>query len=163
MVTAKFIGNKGCISQQVFQWDYGQELAIENSEIDIPDGTEAQFYQGDLSHRAYISSGHVPIPDIMLQSSADITVYLYVTSRTSGETVLSIVIPVIERPQPEDYILPEYKEYQRLIPRGGDLGQVLRTASNEDYDTEWNDPMPADMEEMTDEEIDAMFMEDQMT
>lgn len=160
MVIAKFTGLPCCIARGLVQWDYGQELAIENAKVDIPDGTEINFYQKSLSSIAYIKNRHVLIPDLMLQNSEDITAYIYVRSETSGETVLSISLPVKQRPRPENYILPEYEEYKRLMPPGGDDNQILAKRSDEDYDTEWKDPDDAQLAEMSDAEIDALFEED---
>lgn len=160
MITAKYNGYKNCVAYGLWQWDYGQELAIENSSIDIPDGTEINFYQGKLSHIAYIKNNHVMVPDLMLQNSMEIIAYIYIRSETSGETVLSIKLPVEARARPSNYILPEYTEYKRLMPEGGKHGQILTKETDEDYQTKWKDPQEAQILEMSDEEIDAMFKED---
>lgn len=156
MIVAKFSGGgRTATAYGLTQWDYGQELALECAEIDIPDGTEVNFYQGELSSIGYIKNCHVMIPDLMLQEAKDITAYVYVRSPSSGETILSIRLPINGRPQPDNYVLPEYREYLRLLPPGGEMGQALVKRTEEDYDTEWTDG--AGVEEMTDEEVDEIF------
>ena len=123
MITAKFTNSSKLSVSGLTQWDYGQELEILAS-FDIPDGTEVQFYQCMQSSTAVTKQGRVRIPDVMLQSAVAITAYVYVTSATSGETVLVAELPVTKRPKPEDYVLPDYAEYSRLLPEGGEVGQV---------------------------------------
>ncbi len=156
MIAAKFVGgDRTTTAYGLTQWDYGQELALECKELEIPDRCEVNFYQGALSSLGYVKSSHVMIPDIMLQSADDIVAYVYVRSAAAGETILSIRFPIRARPQPDNYVLPEYRDYQRLLPPGGEEGQVLAKRTENDYDTEWSDS--AGVEPMTDEEIDAIF------
>lgn len=153
MIVAKFSGYRTITAHGLTQWDYGQELAIECAEFEIPDGTEINYYQGKLSSTAYIKSNHAMIPDIMLQNPDEIIAYVYVRSAASGETILSIKLPIDNRPQPDNYVLPEYKDYSRLLPEGGEAGQALLKASENDYDTEWT-TIETNLEPLTDEEID---------
>lgn len=153
MVTANF---KGVATAQtdVTQWDYGQNIKLNGAPIDIPDGTEAQFYQGNLSHTDFISDNICPIPDVMLQNPCGITMYIYVRDGTSGTTVLSVNIGVARRPRPEGYILPAYDGYKRLIPDGGAKGQVLVKQSDSDYDVIWQEVEGSNVQAMTNEEVD---------
>lgn len=137
MIVAKFAGASVSTVYGLVQWDYGQFLTIECAAMDIPDGSEAQFYQGSLSHTDYVSCNRVMIPDLMLQSDISITVYIYVREEGKGETVLCIRLPICRRPKPENYVLPEQKEYLRLLPAGGAPGQFMRKSSSEDYVAEW--------------------------
>lgn len=155
MIVAKFAGSCTTRAYGLTQWDYGQELVLENAEVEIPDGTEINFYQGKMSSVAYIKNNHVLIPDLMLQDPDDIIAYVYVRSPTSGETILSIKLKVDGRPQPDNYVLPEYKEYLRLLPAGGTAGQALAKKTAEDYDVEWV-AQEASLEPMTDEDIDKL-------
>ena len=155
MITAKFSGSSTTTAYGLTQWDYGQELVIECAAIIIPDGTEVQFFQGKLSSTAYIISNHVLIPDIMLQVADNIVAYIYVRGERSGETILSIRLPINTRPRPENYVLPEYKDYARLIPPGGTSGQALIKGSEQDYETEWA-TVEALQEPLTDEDIDKI-------
>lgn len=163
MIVAKFNGPGIATADGLTQWDYGQELAIEFAGTEIPDGTEVDFYQGALSGAGYIKSKHILIPDLMLQNAEQITAYVYVRAGGSGETILAVKMPVQARPRPENYILPEYTEYKRLLPDGGDEGQALVKKSAVDYDTGWSDAGASGIEEMTDEEVDALFRENSMS
>lgn len=155
MIVAKFTGNCAVTVYGLTQWDYGQELAIEYAAREIPDKTEVNFYQGKLSSVAYLRNSHVMIPDLMLQETDDIVAYVYVRSETAGETILSIRLPVTPRPQPDHYVLPEYKEYLRLIPPGGEPGQVLKKETEADYDTGWA-TSEGYLDPLTDEDIDKI-------
>lgn len=137
MIVAKFAGSSIATAHGLTQWDYGQELALECAGIGIPDKTEVNFYQGKLSSIAYVKSNHVMIPDLMLQSCEMITAYVYVRSESMGETVLSIRLPICERPQPDNYVLPDTEEYNRLLPPGGESGQVPVKSDSMDYAVGW--------------------------
>ena len=121
LIVADICGNTAQ-AEGLFQWDYGQELLING--INVPDNTEVQFYQTLRSSIGRIKDGKVRIPDMMLQNAAEITAYVYVCQPDSGETVLKIRLPIKSRPKPEDYVLPDYTEYTRLLPIGGELGQI---------------------------------------
>ena len=155
MITAKFYSSNTTTAYGLTQWDYGQELAFESPGVEIADGTEINFYQGKLSSIAYLKNKHVLIPDLMLQNAAEITAYVYARLEGSGETVLSILLPIKRRPRPENYILPEYEEYKRLLPAGGEPGQVLAKKTETDFDTQWTETGDA-LEPMTDEDIDKI-------
>lgn len=154
MITAKICGCSTTTAYGLTQWDYGQELAIECASTAIHDGTEVNFYQKKLSDLRYIINGHVMIPDIMLQNPDEIVAYVYVRSENSGETILSIRLPVCARPRPENYVLPEYEEYKRLIPMGGEPGQVLAKKTGLDYEVGWEDGAAGD--EITEQQIDEL-------
>lgn len=157
MIVAKFTDGCSAVAYGLTQWDYGQELAIECAGVQIPDGTEINFYQGKLSSLGYLKNSHTMIPDLMLQNAEELTAYVYVREESRGETILSVKIPVRLRPRPDNYVLPEYKDYKRLLPAGGEPGQSLVKKSGDDYDTEWNDG--AGIGAMTDEEVDNIFKE----
>ena len=103
----------------------------------LSDGTEVNFYQKELSSLGYLEDNCVAIPDIMLQKPHDITVYIYVRGSDSGETVLIIWIPVTHRPRPDNYVLPTMDEYKRLLPAGGESGQIPVKVSETDYAVTW--------------------------
>lgn len=157
MIVAKFTDGCSVVAYGLTQWDYGQELAIECAGVQILDGTEINFYQGKLSSLRYLNNSHAMIPDLMLQNAEELIAYVYAREESSGETILSVKMPVRPRPRPENYVLPEYTDYKRLLPVGGEAGQSLVKKSNEDYDTEWNDG--AGIEAMTDDEVDNIFKE----
>ncbi len=122
MIVADIFEKNMAQAEGLYQWDYGQYLMVDG--MDIPDDTEVQFYQALRSSTGKIKDGKVHIPDMMLQNAAEITAYVYVCQPDSGETVLKIRLPVKARPKPEDYVLPDYTEYTRLLPLGGELGQT---------------------------------------
>ena len=62
----------------------GQKLTVWYEEREIPDGTEVQFYQRNLSSVAYIQNNCVDIPDQMLTYPDEMIAYVYVRSQTSG-------------------------------------------------------------------------------
>ena len=131
MITARFNNSSQTRVSGLTQWDYGQELVIENT-TPIPDGTEVQFYQCMRSSVAVTKQGKVRIPDAMLQNAVSIMAYVYIQGDGSGETVLTAELHVEKRPRPEDYVLPEYTEYSRLLPEGGEAGQVPVVQLDED-------------------------------
>lgn len=154
MITAKFCGCSTTTAYGLTQWDYGQELTIECSSAAIPDGTEINFYQRKLSSIAYLFNGHVMIPDIMLQNPDEIIAYVYVRGENSGETILSMKLPIRARPRPDTYVLPAYEEYKRLIPMGGEPGQVLAKKTGLDYEVGWEDGVAG--EEIPEQQIDEL-------
>lgn len=127
MVVARFEGCSVTKVRGLTQWDYGQILEIKYVE-DIPDGTEIQFYQGILSSVGWIKDKMVQIPDVMLQNAKDIVAYVYIEKEDSGNTILTITMPITARPRPDCYVLPGYENYKRLLPVGGKSGQIpIRT------------------------------------
>lgn len=136
MVTAKFDG--GCVTTVygLTQWDYGQELAVE-ADFDIVDGTEVQFYQGSLATTRYLRGGKVMLPDAMLQDDQTITVYVYVRTENSGETVLTAYLRITAREKPTDYVIPDTQDYRRLLPAGGDPGQVPVRLEGSEFASAW--------------------------
>lgn len=141
MVTVNFKGFTTAKASGVTQWDYGQVLKIDGSPVEIPDESEAHFYQGELSHIGYVRENQCTIPDVMLQNSGGIILYIYVRSKTAGETVLTAVIPIERRKRPENYVLPAYQEYKRLLPEGGEAGQVpvIQAGENGERSVVWGD------------------------
>lgn len=137
MIIAKFSGSCVTTVHGLTRWDYGQKLQIQADSMEITDGTEVQFYQETLSSVEYIKNTAVDIPDKMLQNPQEITAYVYVCQPDSGETILTMHLPVKNRERPENYVLPKTEEHKRLLPKGGKLGQVLRKSSDDDYKVEW--------------------------
>ena len=137
MIIAKFSGSCVTTVHGLTRWDYGQKLQIQADSMEITDGTEVQFYQETLSSVEYIKNTAVDIPDKMLQNPQEITAYVYVCQPDSGETILTMHLPVKNSERPENYVLPKTEEHKRLLPKGGKLGQVLRKSSDDDYKVEW--------------------------
>lgn len=136
MITAKFGRDNRISVYGLTQWDYGQMLAVV-ADIAPPDGTEVQFYQGGLDSRGCLCGCTVRIPDRMLQDDETITAYIYVRSDTSGETILTAYLHVTARPRPTDYVMTDTEEYRRLLPTGGEPGQVPVRRDGADYSVGW--------------------------
>lgn len=138
MVTAKFDGKYVTTVYGLTQWDYGQELDV-ISDFGIPDGTEIHFHQGVTATTRYLKSGKVLIPDAMLQDDQTISAYVYIRTEDSGETVLTAYLRITAREKPSEYILPDTQDYRRLLPEGGEPGQVPVKLSGEAYAAGWGD------------------------
>ena len=108
MIIAKFMASHATTAYGLTQWDYGQKLTVWYEEREIPDGTEVQFYQRNLSSVAYIQNNCVDIPDQMLTYPDEMIAYVYVRSQASGETVLTIRLPIQPRQQPKNYVPVSY-------------------------------------------------------
>lgn len=141
----------------VYQYDYGQALFF--GSLYVPDGTEVDFYQMGNNITRSVKSGRVVIPDIMLQQRADITVYVYLREGDSGRTIFKVTISITGRQPPGNNPAEDSKDYKRLVPSGGEIGQVLTKTSNDDYDFSWADASVSegDYEDITDDDIDALF------
>lgn len=141
----------------VYQYDYGQALYF--GSLYVPDGTEVDFYQMGNNITRSVKSGRVVIPDIMLQQRADITVYVYLREGDSGRTIFKVTISITGRQPPGNNPAEDSKDYKRLVPSGGEIGQVLTKTSNDDYDFDWFDASASEgsYEDITDEDIDALF------
>lgn len=138
MIEARFEGSSMATAYGLTQWDYGQILRFARN-VEVPDGTEVEFYQGESASVASTASRMVRIPDVMLQNPEEILGYVCIRTETSGETILTVRMPIKPRPQPKDYVLPETEEYRRLLPNGGDAGQILRKRSIENYSVGWGE------------------------
>ena len=139
----------------VYQYDYGQALFF--GSLYVPDGTEVDFYQMGNNITRSVKSGRVVIPDIMLQQRADITVYVYLREGDSGRTIFKVTISITGRQPHGNNPAEDSKDYKRLVPSGGEIGQVLTKTSNDDYDFDWFDASEGNYEDITDEDIDALF------
>ena len=88
----------------LYQWDYGQVLEIESGDA-LSDVFEVHFSCLDMSDaivRSCSSSSGcaVEVPNTCLEQSCDITAWIYEIDATSGRTLKTITIPIIERPRP---------------------------------------------------------------
>lgn len=86
----------------LYQWDYGQILAI--SGVELPDAFEAHFthqYGGGYAKVQIGQNGSVPIPDSYLERGLNVYCYIYLhDGETDGETEYVITIPVKPRAVP---------------------------------------------------------------
>lgn len=99
----------GSALKSLYQWDINQKIVIRG--VDVGRTTIFHFHNNDgettLSVEPSISGNDfiVNVPNILLQRSDPITVYMYQNTDDSGiRTVHKIHIPVIKRQMPSDYI-----------------------------------------------------------
>ena len=87
------------------QWDYGRKLEIHAS--DLPDMIEVHVACQGMKEAVVRSCAAVNdvaeavIPDKCLEQTTPITAWVYYIGETSGETVLTITLPIIPRTKPQ--------------------------------------------------------------
>ena len=110
MIQVAFInGNKEATSSPVYQWDYGRWLQIYGLETT---DTVIQVHFSDRScertevRLATLTDDYykVSIPDVLLENSYSINVFVYMVTKDSGNTTHHITIPVIARKKPASFI-----------------------------------------------------------
>ena len=89
----------------LFQWDYGQELEIEASDIgsEIVEIHFASYNMNEAIVRSCAFSngtGRVAIPDTCLEQSSPITAWIYQIHGTGGHTIKTITMLVNPRTRP---------------------------------------------------------------
>lgn len=104
-VISAFFGNsRAATTAERYQWDYGQVLRING--ITLPHSFQVHFSNTPkvgTSKTAIGTDGAVVIPDEYLTTGKTIYAWIFLhDSATDGETIYSITIPVIPRPQPTD-------------------------------------------------------------
>lgn len=121
MVTAVFTDNDDYArAYGLWQWDYGQQLRIEG--LHLPTAVEIHFALQEMGGEAIPRVGTtkdgittVTIPDSMLEGNStawtaekmyNIHAWIYLSDRTSGETIKRITMQVKSRPKPEGFDAP---------------------------------------------------------
>ena len=111
MIEISYLNKYGTVSPRLTQWDFNQDLVIDNiDELSLSSTPEVHFYNKQsteaLCVEATISNNKltVHIPNILLESSLTIFACLYLTENDSGQTIYKIGMPVDKRPRPADYI-----------------------------------------------------------
>lgn len=101
-IIAKASGGSWTTAGQLWQYDYGQMLIIENE--DLPLAYEVHFATDSTDTITVIGTKEgVLIPDCLLLEGKWIHAWLYLhETEDEGRTVIQIDIPVIPRPQPSD-------------------------------------------------------------
>lgn len=98
IVEAVFAGRRSARTRAVYQYDYG--MMLKPIGLDLPSTYEVHFgasATGPTTTQLGNADG-VDIPDAYLQSGSSVYAYIYLHSgEDDGETVCSIVIPVIAR------------------------------------------------------------------
>ena len=104
IVVAAFGGSKVVRTRALYQWDYGQVLQF--SGIDLPDAYTVHFSNVGVGGEAKTMVGNadgVTIPDEYLTTGQTVYAWVYLHAGDSdGETMYSIIIPVVARPQPTE-------------------------------------------------------------
>ena len=121
MVTAVFTDNDDYArTYGLWQWDYGQQLRIEG--LHLPTAVEIHFALQEMGGEAIPRVGTtkdgvttVTIPDSMLEGNStvwtaekmyNIHAWIYLSDRTSGETIKRITMQVKSRPKPKAFEAP---------------------------------------------------------
>ena len=103
IVEAVFAGRRSARTRAVYQYDYG--MILKPIGLELPSTYEVHFgasATGPTTTQLGNADG-VEIPDAYLQSGSSVYAYIYLHSgEDDGETVYSIVIPVIARGQITD-------------------------------------------------------------
>ena len=121
MVTAVFTDNDDyACAYGLWQWDYGQQLRIEG--LHLPTAVEIHFALQETGGEAITRVGTtkdgvttVTIPDSMLEGNRatwtadkayNIYAWVYLSDKSSGETIKRITMQVKSRPKPEAFEAP---------------------------------------------------------
>ena len=107
-VKAVFLpGEEFVKTEPLHQWDYGQKLEITSEELL---GVFEVHFASVGAHSAIIYAcsaedgvATVDIPNAYLERAFPITAWVYNVGETSGKTVKTITIPVIQRTKPKEY------------------------------------------------------------
>lgn len=87
------------------QWNYGQQLEIEA--VDLPAMVEVHFACSGMETAVVRSCAVVDgkvtaaIPDRCLEQTTPVVAWVYAIGETSGETVLTVKMPIVARTQPQ--------------------------------------------------------------
>ena len=128
MITAVFTDNDDYAhAYGLWQWDYGQQLRIEG--LHLPTAVEIHFALQETGGEAITRVGTtkdgittVTIPDSMLEGNSaawtaektyNIYAWVYLSDKSSGETIKRITMQVKSRPKPKAFEAPEDGEIFR--------------------------------------------------
>ena len=128
MITAVFTDNDDYAhAYGLWQWDYGQQLRIEG--LHLPTAVEIHFALQETGGEAIPRVGTtkdgvttVTIPDSMLEGNRatwtadkayNIYAWVYLSDKSSGETIKRITMQVKSRPKPKAFEAPEDGEIFR--------------------------------------------------
>lgn len=118
------------------QWDYGQVLEIESSEL--PTIVEVHFACRSMSEAVrHVCSANngvaaVAIPNRCLEQAENITAWVYEIDGSTGTTIMTITIPVIARTRPsrDDEVPQEITDnYTELIGEVNEAVEALTAGS----------------------------------
>lgn len=104
VVVAAFGASKIVRTRGLYQWDYGQVLKFAG--LDLPNAYTVHFSDDGVGGTAKTMVGDengVTIPDEYLTTGKTVYAWVYLhTGADDGETVYSVIIPVVARPQPTE-------------------------------------------------------------
>jgi hypothetical protein len=127
------------------QWDFNQELYIKDWQYDY---MPIFHFTNTKSDVALVLKGSIEsdgraktnVPNVLLQESYPIIVYVYYEEENSGKTIRFSKIPVRKRPKPHDYEYVENVEYINWIKLEEEARAFIQEMSDnneqfkEDYD-----------------------------
>lgn len=146
MITAVFTDNDDYArAYGLWQWDYGQELRIQG--LHLPTAVEIHFALQETGGEAITRVGTtkdgvttVTIPDSMLEGNRatwtadkayNIYAWVYLSDKSSGETIKRITMQVKSRPKPEAFEAPEDGEiFREAIEAVNDAAKRAEEAGN---------------------------------
>ena len=103
VIRAVFHGRSSVRTVAVYRYDKGRVLLIEG--LDLPASYQVHFSNSPSSPAKPIigNSSGVLVPDDLLETGEPVYAWIYISDSTAGVTVRVIIIPVIDKSQPEDY------------------------------------------------------------
>ena len=127
------------------QWDFNQELYIKDWQYDY---MPIFHFTNTKSDVALVLKGSIEpdgraktnVPNVLLQESYPIIVYVYYEEENSGKTIRFSKIPVRKRPKPHDYEYTENVEYINWIKLEAEARAFIEEIANnneqfkQDYD-----------------------------
>ena len=129
VTVADFAGkNRICMTDTLYQYDYGQKLQIDNIPA-LPQTYEAHFsnvQHGGVSITVTGMDGIVDIPNALLMTGKRIYCWIYVTEPGSGETEYQVLMPVQARPMPEYYDVTDTGAFDSVVQQ---VGEYAATAT----------------------------------
>lgn len=130
IVIAKFENTRSVVTDEIWQWNYGQVLRIQG--LRLPRATEVHFSMGNVSKtRIGTTTDNVTdvvIPDSLIEQSGRLKAYVYLhVGEDDGETEYEIMIPIKARAEPEEYDAEE--EYTALTQAIALLEDDLQTTA----------------------------------
>ena len=105
IVLAQFTGRSTAVTvRSLYQWDYGMILTFAG--LDLPQAYTVHFANSATGGQAVQMVGGadgVAIPDALLKTGLPVYAFVFLHSgEDDGETVYTVMIPVIKRPEPTD-------------------------------------------------------------
>ena len=122
-------GSRSCITEQAYQYDYGQILLIKG--VELPSTYEVHFSNSENGKAKTAIGGEngVLIPDEYFTTGDDIFAWVFLhDSEDDGETMYKVRIPVADRAEPSDE--PPTPEEQSAITQAiAALNSAVETTS----------------------------------